>query len=42
LDSKTIEKTAEDFLGYNDEKIDVFGYAYKNEIIEKDDSKGLK
>ena len=42
MDSKTIEKTAEDLLGYNDDKINVFGYAYKNEMIEKDDYKGLK
>ena len=35
-ESKTIEKTAEDLLGYNDDKINVFGFAYKNEIIEKD------
>ena len=41
MDSMTIENTAEDLLGYNDDKINVFGYAYKNEIIERDDSKGL-
>jgi hypothetical protein len=29
-------------LGYNDDKINVFGYAYKSEVIEKDDEKGLK
>jgi hypothetical protein len=41
-DSKTIEKTAEAILGYNEDKIHVLGVAYKREAIEKDDSKGLK
>ena len=41
-DSATIEKVAEQLLGYNDDKINVFGYAYKSEVIEKDDEKGLK
>ena len=40
-DSKTIEKTAEDLLGYSDDKINIFGIAYKNEIIERDLQKGL-
>ena len=40
--SKTIEKTAEAILGYNEDKIHVLGVAYKREAIEKDDSKGLK
>ena len=40
--SKTIEKTAEAILGYNEDKIFVLGVAYKREAIEKDDSKGLK
>ncbi len=37
----TIEKTAEDLLGYSDDKINIFGIAYKNEIIERDLQKGL-
>ena len=36
-ESLTIRKTAEDLLGYNDDKINLLGYAYKNEIIQKDD-----
>jgi len=32
-ESNTIKKTAEDLLGYNDDKINIFGNAYKNEII---------
>ena len=35
-DSKTIEKTAEEILGYDDNKIIVLGVAYKREAIEKD------
>ena len=41
-DSKTIDKTAEEILGYDDNKIIVLGVAYKREAIEKDNSKGLK
>ena len=41
-DSPTINKTSEELLGYRDDKINVLGFAYKNEAIEKDDSKGLK
>ena len=37
----TIEKTAEDILGYNDEKIIVYGCAYERKIIQKDETKGL-
>ena len=35
--SKTIEKTAEAILGYDEDKIHVLGVAYKREAIEKDD-----
>ena len=41
-DSLTIIKTSEELLGYKDDKINVFGFAFKNETIEKDDKKGLK
>lgn len=41
-ESKTIQKTAEDLLGYNDDKINIFGFAYKTEIIQKDNEKGIK
>jgi hypothetical protein len=34
--SPTIEKTAEEVLGFNDEKINVFGYAYNTQVFEKD------
>lgn len=40
--SKTIEKTAEAILGYNENRIHVLGVAYKREAIESDLSKGLK
>jgi hypothetical protein len=29
-------------LGYNDDKLNIFGMAYKTEIIEKDLEKGIK
>jgi hypothetical protein len=35
-ESKTIEKTVEDLLGINDDKINILGFTYKNELIEKD------
>ena len=41
-ESKTIQKTAEDLLGYNDDKLNIFGSAYKIEITEKDNEKGIK
>ena len=33
MDSKTIEKTAEDLLGYNDDKINVFGYENNKSFV---------
>lgn len=41
-DSETINKTSEEILGNRDDKINVLGFAYKNEAIEKDHNKGLK
>ena len=35
-DSPTINKTSEELLGYRDDKINVLGFAYKNEAIEKE------
>jgi hypothetical protein len=32
-DSETINKTSEEILGYRDDKINVLGFAYKNEAI---------
>ena len=32
-ESDSIKKTAEDLLGYNDNKINIFGNAYKSESI---------
>ncbi len=40
-DSDTIDKTADELLSYDDEKLLVCGYAYKTESIEKDQSKGF-
>ena len=39
--SPTIEKTSEELLGYNEDKINVFGNAYTTHVIQKEESKGL-
>ena len=41
-DSKTIEKTAEDLFGFNENKINIFGTAFKDETFVSDSHKGLK
>lgn len=33
-DSKTIEQTADDILGYSDDKINVFGIAFNPQSFE--------
>ena len=40
--SSTIETTSEELLGYNEEKINVFGSAYTTHVIQKEESKGLE
>lgn len=35
-DSETIDETANELLGVNNENLLIMGYAYKNEAIEKD------
>ena len=34
-ESPTIEKTSEELLGYKEEKINVFGFAYNTHVIDK-------
>ena len=41
-DSKTIERTAEDLFGFNENKINIFGTAFKDEAFVSDSQKGLK
>lgn len=40
--SLTIEKTAEEVLGNNHLKINVFGFAYNSHLFDKDKMKGLE
>ena len=39
--SPTIEKTSEELLGFNEDKINVFGSAYTTHVIQKEESKGI-
>ncbi len=40
--SLTIEKTAEEVLGFNHQKVNFFGFAYNSHVFDKDKMKGLE